>query len=126
MDLTSLSVAELQQKLRARELSPLEALTALDERISQVDPRIQGYLSRDLDLARKAAESADVSLPLGGVPIAIKDAINVNGEACKCASKILEGYKSTYDATVIAKLRKAGAIPFGRTNMDEFAMGSST
>ncbi|MGV3533626.1 MAG: Asp-tRNA(Asn)/Glu-tRNA(Gln) amidotransferase subunit GatA, partial [Chthoniobacteraceae bacterium] len=69
---------------------------------------------------------ADVSLPLGGVPIAIKDAINVNGEACKCASKILEGYKSTYDATVIAKLRKAGAIPFGRTNMDEFAMGSST
>jgi aspartyl-tRNA(Asn)/glutamyl-tRNA(Gln) amidotransferase subunit A len=62
---------------------------------------------------------------LGGVPIAIKDIINVAGEPCTCASKILRGYRAPYDATVIRKLRAAGAIPFGKTNMDEFAMGSS-
>ena len=77
-------------------------------------------------MARALAEKADVNLPLGGVPIAIKDVINVTGEPCSCGSKILDGYKATYDATVIAKLRAAGAIPFGRCNMDEFAMGSST
>lgn len=65
-------------------------------------------------------------MPLGGIPVAIKDVINVEGEPCTCASQILQGYIAPYDATVITKLRAAGAIPFGRTNMDEFAMGSST
>ena len=126
MELTTLSVAELQQKLRAKEISPVEVLTTLDSRIAAVDPKIQGYLSRDLELAKKHAETADVNLPLGGVPIAIKDVINVNGEPCTAASQILKSYRSNYDATVIKKLRAAGAIPFGRTNLDEFAMGSST
>ncbi len=126
MDLTTLSVSELQTKLRAREVSPLEALNALDARIAAVDPKIQGYLSRNAEAARELAAKADVSLPLGGVPIAIKDVINVLGDPCTCASQILRGYTATYDATVIRKLRAAGAIPFGRTNMDEFAMGSST
>ncbi len=124
--LTSLSAAELQAKLRAREVSPVEALDALEARIAAVDPQIHGYLSRDYTLARSLAEKADVNLPLGGVPIAIKDVINVTGEPCTAASKILKGYTSTYDATVIKKLRAAGAIPFGRCNLDEFAMGSST
>lgn len=124
--LTSLSVTDLQAKLRAKELSPVEAVKALEARIAQVDPQIHGYLSRDLDAALKLAETADVSLPLGGVPIAIKDVINVTGEPCTAASKILQGYRSNYDATVIKKLRAAGAIPFGRCNLDEFAMGSST
>ena len=126
MELPALSLAGVQAKLRAREVSPAEVLRALDARIAQVDPQIHGYLSRDLDAALKCAESADVSLPLGGVPIAIKDVINVTGEPCTAASKILEGYRSNYDATVIRKLRAAGAIPFGRCNLDEFAMGSST
>ena len=60
------------------------------------------------------------------MPIAIKDVINVKGDPCTCASKILQGYVAPYDATVITKLREAGAVLFGRTNMDEFAMGSST
>jgi aspartyl-tRNA(Asn)/glutamyl-tRNA(Gln) amidotransferase subunit A len=126
MSLTSLSVADLQAKLRAKEVSAPEVVRALESRVAAVDPQIHGYLSRDLELALKHAATADVSLPLGGVPIAIKDVINVTGEPCTCASKILVGYKSNYDATVIRKLRAAGAIPFGRTNLDEFAMGSST
>jgi aspartyl-tRNA(Asn)/glutamyl-tRNA(Gln) amidotransferase subunit A len=126
MELTALSVAEVQQKLRAKEVSSAEVVRALEGRIAQVDPQIHGYLSRDFDAALKHAESADVSLPLGGVPIAIKDVINVTGEPCTASSKILLGYRSNYDATVIRKLRAAGAIPFGRTNLDEFAMGSST
>lgn len=126
MDLPSLSISELREQLKSRAVSPMEVVTALEQRIAAVDPRVQGYLTRDLERARREAESADVSLPLGGVPIAIKDLINVQGEPCTCASKILRGYTASYDATVIRKLRAAGAVPFGRTNMDEFAMGSST
>jgi aspartyl-tRNA(Asn)/glutamyl-tRNA(Gln) amidotransferase subunit A len=126
MELAALSVSELQSQLRSKTISPVEVLESLEKRITQVDPKIQGYLSRDFDTALALAKNADVSLPLGGVPIAIKDVLNVRGEPCTCASKILRGYIAPYDATVIAKLRAAGAIPFGRTNMDEFAMGSST
>ena len=126
MDLPSLSVAALRTQLRSGTLSPLEALEALEQRIAQVDPIIGGYLSRDLSKAREEAAQADLQKPLGGVPIAIKDVINVRGEGCSAASKILRGYTASYDATVIRKLREAGAIPFGRLNLDEFAMGSST
>ena len=126
MELTELSVAEIQVKLRAKEVSAPEVLKALEARIERVDPLLHGYLSRDFDAALRSAECADVSLPLGGVPIAIKDVINVQGEPCTAASKILQGYRASYDATVIQRLRRAGAIPFGRCNLDEFAMGSST
>jgi aspartyl-tRNA(Asn)/glutamyl-tRNA(Gln) amidotransferase subunit A len=126
MSLTSLSITELQAAFRAGSASPIEAVEALEARIAQVDPQIHGYLSRGFATARALAEKADISLPLGGVPIAIKDVINVKGEPCTAASKILQGYTATYDATVIQKIRAAGGIPFGRCNLDEFAMGSST
>ena len=122
-DLTALSIAELQALLRRGETSPREALEALQSRIAEVEPRIDAYLSIDFDEALKQAERADVNLPLGGIPIAIKDIISVAGQPCTCASKILRNYQAPYDATVIRKLRTAGAIPFGKTNMDEFAMG---
>lgn len=126
MELTQLSLSELQKALRSGQTSAPDVLRAYAARIEKEDASLDGYLSYDLDRALAAAESVDVNLPLGGIPIAIKDAINVQDEPCTCASKILQGYTSPYDATVIANLRAAGAIPFGRTNMDEFAMGSST
>ncbi len=125
-ELTALSIADLQRLLRRKETSPIEAFDALIERISQVDEKIGAYLSLDHEGARKEAAQVDVNLPLGGVPIAIKDIINVAGQPCTCGSKILGNYRSPYDATVIQRLRRAGAIPFGKTNLDEFAMGSST
>ncbi len=125
-DLPSLSIADLRTVLRRKEVSPLEVLDSLHRRIGQVDQKIDAYLSLDYEKAAQEAERADVNLPLGGVPIAVKDIINVGGQPCTCASKILAGYRAPYDATVIQKLREAGAIPFGKTNMDEFAMGSST
>jgi aspartyl-tRNA(Asn)/glutamyl-tRNA(Gln) amidotransferase subunit A len=125
-DLASLNIADLQALLRKRELSPREVLDLLRARIEELEPKIDAYLSIDFEAAAKEAEKADVNLPLGGVPIAIKDIISVAGQPCTCASKILRNYRALYDATVIRKLRAAGAIPFGKTNMDEFAMGSST
>jgi aspartyl-tRNA(Asn)/glutamyl-tRNA(Gln) amidotransferase subunit A len=126
MEIFDLSVADLQAKLRARELSPVDAIDALEARIAAVDPKVGAYLSRNVEAAREEAAKADVSLPLGGVPIGIKDVINVTGEPCTAGSKILQSFRSPYDATVISRLRAAGAVPFGRMNMDEFAMGSST
>ena len=124
--ITDLTISELQAGFRRGDFTPADAVRALEDRIATVDPSVGAYLSRDFYTALAAAEKADISLPLGGVPIGIKDAINVLGESCTCSSKMLAGYKSPYDATVISKLRAAGAIPFGRLNMDEFAMGSST
>jgi aspartyl-tRNA(Asn)/glutamyl-tRNA(Gln) amidotransferase subunit A len=125
-DLAAQTIAELQTLLRKREVSPREVVQALHARIVELDDGIGAYLSLDLETALEEAAKADVNLPLGGVPIAIKDNINVAGQLCTCASRMLRGYRSTYDASVIRKLRAAGAIPFGKTNLDEFAMGSST
>src|SRR5467141_4002556 len=125
-DLPALNIADLQSLLRRREVSAREVIDALRARIEDVDGKIGAYLSLDFEAAAKEAEVANVDLPLGGVPIAVKDIISIAGEPCTCASKILHGYRAPYDATVIQKLRAAGAIPFGKTNMDEFAMGSSS
>ena len=126
MDLVRLNISELQKGFRAGTFHPVDVLRALELRIQEVEPSVQAFLSRDFEAALRRAEAADVSLPLGGIPVGIKDVINVQGDPCGCASRILEGYTAPYDATAIARLRAAGAIPFGRLNMDEFAMGSST
>ena len=126
MNLDGLTIAKARRLIQAGELSPVQLVDAVQAAIERTDPAVGGYLSRDYERARALAEKTDVTLPLGGIPVAIKDVINVEGESCTCASQILQGYVAPYDATVITKLRAAGAIPFGRTNMDEFAMGSST
>ncbi len=105
-----------------------DVLAAIDER----DGKVGAYLTIDREAALEEAAAADKARAGGrtgallGIPIAIKDLLNVKDQPCTCASKILEGYTAPYDATVIARLREAGVILLGRVNMDEFAMGSST
>lgn len=120
-------ISQLRAQLQSGETTPSELLENLTACIAEHDSTTGAYISYDLETALGEAENADVSLPLGGIPIGIKDNINVQGQPCSCGSKFLkDAYTAPYDATVITKLRKAGAIPYGRINMDEFAMGSST
>jgi len=127
VSLANETLASLRRRLAAREISPADIIRDLAAAIEAKNPSVGAYLSWDVDAAVTEAEQTDTSLPLGGVPIAIKDNINVTGQPCTCGSKILaENYRSPYDATSIRQLRAGGALPFGRLNMDEFAMGSST
>jgi len=127
MSLSKQSITSLRSQLVSGDISPGDILDSLAQEIESNNGTVGAYLSHDLEAAKKEANTADLSKPLGGIPIAIKDNINVTGQPCTCASKFLDSaYTSPYDATVISRLRKAGAIPFGRMNMDEFAMGSAT
>jgi aspartyl-tRNA(Asn)/glutamyl-tRNA(Gln) amidotransferase subunit A len=124
--MTSLTIPELRQKLSIGAVKSRAVVDDLAARVAAVDPKLKAYNYVNVESARAEADNADITKPLGGVPIAIKDVINVKGDPCTCSSKILQGYVAPYDATVITKLRESGAVLFGRTNMDEFAMGSST
>jgi aspartyl-tRNA(Asn)/glutamyl-tRNA(Gln) amidotransferase subunit A len=121
-----MTIAQLRKQLTAGETTPTAILEQLAGEIAARDNQTGAYLSHDLESALAEASNANLSLPLGGIPIGIKDNMNVLGQPCTCGSKFLENFISPYDATVIKKLRAAGAIPFGRMNQDEFAMGSST
>jgi len=129
------TISELTAKLAKRETSAREIMQSCLDRIAKVDGKIHAFISCDNQDALTQADAADKQLssgvahvqkPLLGVPIAIKDVLAVKDQPLNCASKILGKFTSPYDATVIEKLKSAGAIVFGRCNMDEFAMGSST
>ena len=127
MSLSTSTISALRKRLQAGEITAVDIIDDLESAISSRDAGIGAYLSRDLAGARAAAAAADLSRPLGGIPIALKDNINVLGQPCTCGSKLLaSGYTAPYDATVSARLRAAGAVLFGRANLDEFAMGSAT
>ena len=121
------TIASLRTAFQSGETTPREVVEQLIAKIESEDGDIGAFLGVDAESALAAADSADLSKPLGGVPIALKDNLNVKGQPCTCGSKFLEeGYVAPYDATVVQKLRDAGAIILGRLNMDEFAMGSAT
>ncbi len=126
MSLAHETVASLRRRLTKKEIKSRDIITDLLKEIDAREKTIRAYTQIDRESALKAADQADLSLPLGGIPIALKDNLNATGDPCTCSSKILEGYKAPYDATAVARLRQAGAVFLGRTNMDEFAMGSST
>ncbi len=131
MELTELTAAELAKGFRAKEFSATDAVSAHRSAIEAKNPELNVYLEV-FDDALESAKRADVSLsrgdahPLTGIPLAVKDNILIEGKIASAASKMLANYRATYDATVITKLKNAGAVFLGRTNMDEFAMGSST
>lgn len=125
MSLATHDISTLRKLLLDGEIQPVDIIKDIAQAIESHP--CGAYLTYNKELAEKEAQNTDLALPLGGIPIAIKDNINVKNQPCSCASKFLhDSYTSPYDATVISKLRAAGAIPFGRTNMDEFAMGSTT
>lgn len=127
MSLASQTITSLRRQLTAGEIRSRDIVQAVSDAITAKNDSVGAYLSRDLEDALVQADTADLSKPLGGIPIALKDNINVNGQPCTCGSKFLaNAYTSPYDATVSAKLRESGAVLFGKTNLDEFAMGSAT
>ena len=132
-ELLGLSAVELARLIKSKRASATEVLEAHLDWIGRADKDIHAFLSLAVDGAREQAHRIDQTVARGddpgllaGVPVAIKDNILVKDWPATCASKILSTYVSTYDATVITHLRSEGAVLLGRTNMDEFAMGSST
>src|SRR3954471_17310087 len=128
--LNELTIAEAARRVRSKEISAHDLTQACIDRVKKVDGQVKAFMSYDEADALAQAAAIDAGAhdgrPLLGVPIGIKDVLSVKGHPLNCSSKILGKFVSVYDATVISKVREAGAIIFGRLNMDEFAMGSST
>jgi len=131
MDLISLTIRELAELYARREVSPVEVTKTYLDRIEATNPKINAYISINPDQALAQARTAEQMIgrgeqkPLTGIPLAVKDVLCTKGTPTTCGSKILRGFVPPYDAFIIARLRREGAVFLGKTNMDEFAMGSS-
>jgi aspartyl-tRNA(Asn)/glutamyl-tRNA(Gln) amidotransferase subunit A len=132
-DLVTMTAVELAAAIQSRDVSAVEATDAHLQRIAEVEPQLHAFLHVDTSGARDAAKKVDDKLgegaevgPLAGVPLALKDVFTTKGLPTTCGSRILEGWLPPYDATVTRRLREADIVILGKTNMDEFAMGSST
>lgn len=127
----TLSIADLSKKLQAKEISSTEVTQHYLDRIERLDSTLNSYITVTTEQALSEAKKADQQIasghssPLTGIPIAHKDIFCTNGVRTTCASKMLENFVPPYDATVVERLQQAGTVSLGKTNMDEFAMGSS-
>ena len=133
MDISALTAVELAEKIHSKEISVKEALDAYFAVIEEKDKDINAYITLNKEDAyaqavrqQKEIDNGNIASALAGVPIAVKDNICTKGINTTCASKILDGFVPTYDATAVERLKAAGMIIIGKTNMDEFAMGSTT
>lgn len=133
MDITRLSAVELRKKLLNREISSVEIVESYYKKIEETEKDIDAFITLTKDEAIKTAKNIDEKIAnneevgvLAGIPIAVKDNIATRGIKTTCGSKILENFVSPYDATVVEKIKREDGIIIGKTNMDEFAMGSST
>ena len=132
MELHALTIHELQDKLRSGETTAADVLASVYDRIAAVDDKVHAYITLTKEAAELQAAAADAAIRRGemgeltGVPIALKDIFCTRGVPTTCGSRILADFIPPYDATVVGKLRAAGAVFAGKANMDEFAMGSST
>jgi aspartyl-tRNA(Asn)/glutamyl-tRNA(Gln) amidotransferase subunit A len=127
--LTELSAVEIAERVSSREVSAVEVAQAHLDRIAELNPSLNAFLHVDTDgaLAQAArVDAGEITGPLAGVPLALKDVIVTKGVPTTAGSKILEGWVPPYDATIVERMRDAGIVVLGKTNMDEFAMGSST
>lgn len=131
MELYQLSIHEAAEKLKNKEITSRQLTESFLNRIEAIEDKIDAFLTIDKDAALKQADLADKAIetgnikPLTGIPVSVKDLICTEGTKTTCASKILENFVPTYDATVVSKLKDAGAVIIGKVNMDEFAMGST-
>jgi len=128
-ELTRMTAAQVAGVIASGEVSAVEVAAAHLDRIEAVDRRVHAFLHVDREGALRAARDVDdrkVTGPLAGVPVAVKDVVTTRGVPTTAGSRILEGWKPPYDATIVSRLRAAGMVMLGKTNMDEFAMGSST
>ncbi len=133
MELYQKTIHEIAADLKAKKVSSIELTKATMTHLKAVEPKVQSFITITEEVALAQAAEADKRLasgnnitPLTGVPLGIKDLLCTKGVQTTCASKMLEGFKPPYNATVVERLNAAGAIMLGKTNMDEFAMGSST
>ena len=133
MGILDLTALELGRKIKAKEISAVEAVQAVLEQTKKAEPTVHAYVSYDEESALKRAEEVQKKIddgtltgPLAGVPVAVKDNICTKGYKTTCSSRILENFVPTYAAQAVENLIAAGVVIIGKTNMDEFAMGSTT
>ena len=133
MDLKGLTAVELGKKIQAKEVTVKEAVEACKKQIQKSESQVHAYVSMDEKIlahrikeVEEGIKSGRYTGPLAGVPIAVKDNICTRGQKTTCSSKMLENFVPTYDAQVVKQLEDAGMVILGKTNMDEFAMGSTT